>query len=87
MNLSEYLHDMSVRTGMIYYLLNETSLTDQFFNEFIKTVFEKDRQCQRGNLKLYTNSLVHRERFRLWQCILIILPRLNEVIRIIIFKI
>ena len=64
---------------MIYYLLEEKSLDDGFYGEFIRKLIEKDRKCQCGNLKLYTNSLVHRERFRLWQCVLTILPRLNKV--------
>ena len=59
--------------------MQEKSLNDDFYAEFIKLVIEKDKKCQSGNLKLYTNSLVHRERFRLWQSILIILPRLNQV--------
>jgi hypothetical protein len=67
---------------MIYYLLEEKKLSDQFFTEFIISLIEKDRACQCGNQKLYTNSLVHRERFRLWQCILTILPRFNNVTNI-----
>lgn len=77
--LSEYLHDPSVRICSLYYLLNETRLNEKFFKTFVENVIEKDKEFSFGNQKLYINSLVHRERFRLWQSVLAILPRLNEV--------
>ena len=67
---------------MMHYILEEKILSNEFYAEFIRFLIEKDIKCQNGNLKHYANSLVHRERFRLWQCVLIILPRLNEVIHL-----
>jgi hypothetical protein len=50
-----------------------------FFDTLIQKTIEKDKNLTKENQKQYINSLLHRERFRLWQFVLILLPRLNKV--------
>ena len=62
----------------LYYLLSSNKLDQNFYNNFILRLIQKDKTILKGVTKLYINSLVHRERFRLWQIIITILPKLNE---------
>lgn len=61
-----------------YFLREDSNLTEEFFTHFINRLIEKDKKILEGNTKLYINSLVHRERFRIWQTILTLLPKINK---------
>ncbi len=59
-------------------MLSSNKLDQKFYNNLIQRIIEKDKTILKGVTKLYINSLVHRERFRLWQIIITILPKLDE---------
>jgi tRNA G18 (ribose-2'-O)-methylase SpoU len=75
---ADYLNDSSVRISTLNYILNSTHLNSIFYSSFIEKLIYKDKSLADSNQKLFINSLVHRERFRLWQVILVILPKLNK---------
>ncbi len=68
-----------MRVCTIDYLITESKLDNMFFDTLIQKTIEKDKNLTKENQKQYINSLLHRERFRLWQFVLILLPRLNKV--------
>jgi hypothetical protein len=72
------LYDASIRMKTLYYMLSSNKLDQKFYNNLIQRIIEKDKTILKGVTKLYINSLVHRERFRLWQIIITILPKLDE---------
>lgn len=75
---AEYLHDSFIRISTLNYLLTSKTLDEKFFDTLIVKLIEKDQKMSEGNVKFYTNSLFHRERFRLLQTVLILLPKLAE---------
>lgn len=75
---SEYQHDLGVRMCTLNYLLVSNHLNNTFYDKLINAIIQKDQEFSEGKQKLYINSLVHREKFRLWQSILILLPKFNE---------
>ena len=75
---AEYLHDSFIRISTLNYILTAKNLDDKFFDTLIEKLLEKDQKMSDGNVKFYTNSLFHRERFRLLQTVLIFLPKLAE---------
>ena len=75
------MNDTSVRVKAIYYLLRTPSnLNENFFTTFLKKLIEKDKFVLSVNQKFYINSQIHRERFRLWQTIITLLPKIHSVI-------
>ena len=62
----------------LYYLLVSSKLNKEYFTKFLKSLLEKDRALIYNCHKFNINSLLHRERLRLWQTILTLLPKFNE---------
>lgn len=74
----EYLDDCGIRICSVYYLITGKNLDDKFYGKLLDKLIEKDNYLVEGNTRLFINSLVHRERFRLWQFILTFLTKLNK---------
>ncbi len=72
------MYDASIRVKTLYYMLSSNKLDQKFYNNLIQRIIEKDKTILKGVTKQNINSLVHRERFRLWQIIITIFPKLNE---------
>lgn len=64
--------------ALYYCISNQFPLTDNFINLLLNKLIEKDQLILDGNIKLYINSLVHRERFRIWQTLLTLLERIDS---------
>ena len=75
---AEYLHDAGVRITTLVYLLQSSGLNERFYSAFIRQLIAKDECLAEANQKLFINSLVHRERFRLWQVVLVMLNKFNS---------
>ncbi len=73
------MHDVGVRVRALNYILTETKLDGSFFKFLIEKIVDKDVSLTRDNQKSFVNSLSHHERFRLWQFVLVLLPRLDQV--------
>ncbi|CAF0769437.1 unnamed protein product, partial [Brachionus calyciflorus] len=75
---ADYLNDSAIRTRALYYYMSEDiGLSERFYTFFLNSLIDKDKLILNGNLKLYINSLVHRERFRIWQTILTLFQKLD----------
>jgi len=74
---AEYLHDSGVRITTLLYLLQSSNLNEHYYSELIRKLIAKDESLAETNQKLFINSLVHRERFRLWQVVLVMLNKLK----------
>jgi hypothetical protein len=59
-------------------LLTSKKLNKQFFHVFLLKLIEKDEQIISGSQKFYINSMAHRERFRLWQTLLTLFPKIDK---------
>ena len=75
---ADYLHDSHIRISTLNYILTNQNLDEPFFNTLIQLLIEKDRTISNGNVKFSINSLIHRERLRIQQTILSLLPKLAE---------
>lgn len=75
---ADYLHDSYIKVTALNYILTSKNLNEQFFNTLVTELINKDQSLCTENIKFSTNSLVHRERIRIMQTLLAILPRLNE---------
>ena len=83
----EYLNDLSVRLKSIFYLLDDNNksrkeagpLQPVYFTKLIESLIRKDKDLIGNSTKLYINSQIHRERFRLWQTLLSVYSRLSQV--------
>ncbi len=76
----DYLNDTSLRIKAVYYFLRPNrKLSDPFLSLFLQKLIERDAAILGENQKYYINSQAHRERFRLWQTILTLLPILPIV--------
>ena len=62
----------------LYYLLKSSKLNKEYFTNLLKQILGIDRLILNSSQKLHINSLMHRERLRLWQTILTLLPKFNE---------
>jgi hypothetical protein len=72
------LNDSYIRSYTLYFLLVSKKLNENFFKTFLHKLIEKDEQIIGSSHKFYINSMAHRERFRLWQSLLALLPKLNK---------
>ncbi len=75
---AEYIHDTFIRVTTLNYILSSKNLDKQFFGCLVDCLINRDRIICINNIRQQTNSQVHRERLRLLQTILVILPRLTE---------
>ncbi|RNA18150.1 putative methyltransferase TARBP1 [Brachionus plicatilis] len=76
---ADYLNDSAIRMkALFYYLNNKSGLDENSYTLLLNKLIEKDKLILDGNLKLYINSLVHRERFRIWQTLLTLLEKINS---------
>jgi tRNA guanosine-2'-O-methyltransferase len=78
---SDYLDDIEIRVQTLLYLLTtDSKLNSQFYSLLLRKSIQKDETIKDENqMRLFTNSMAHRERFRLWQLNLLILHNLNKV--------
>lgn len=73
------MNDVSVRIRSVAYLIKNRNLTPGYYTKFLNHLIRKDKGLIGSYSKLYINSQLHRERFRLWQTLILIYPRLNKV--------
>ncbi|XP_054828884.1 probable methyltransferase TARBP1 [Eublepharis macularius] len=60
-------------------LLDETNtLHKKFIEDFFMNLLDKGELMSKSNVRYYVNSLQHRVKNRLWQTLLVLLPKLHE---------
>lgn len=73
------MNDSTIRMKAIYFVISDqVALSSNFISLLLRKLIQKDKILLDGNTKLYINSLVHRERFRLWQTLLSLFGKIDS---------
>lgn len=75
---ADYLQDAFIRVTALNYILVSKNLEESFFDKLVDSLMKRERELNASKLKPSINSVLHRERFRILQTLMSILPKLTE---------
>ena len=70
--------DYKVRWSVIRMLLNASEKMPFFVNNVMQALIEKDRKLSEQSKRYYDNSLIHRQKLRIWQTMLVLCKSISE---------